>query len=145
MTKKLLQKFLALERDVVAEKGRFILFALFLREYGVGSWDFVVSAPWLKRDELASYRYFATHLQSRLEPEEMLMLARIVLIDKDNPGLEEVHDTVTVEHGLVQIWNREFFGLQMERAYIITSRPDAQPVEANLVAAPKAATAAIPV
>ena len=141
MTKKLLQKFLALERDVVAEKGRFILFALFLREYGSGSWDFVVSAPWLKTDELATYRYFATKLQSRLEPQEMLMLARIVLIDKDNPGLEAVHEAATVEHGLVQIWNREFFGLEMERAYIITSTPDAQPVEANLVGASETTTA----
>lgn len=108
MTKQLLYKFMALERDLAAEKGRFVLFALFLREYA-RSVDFVVSAPWLKTDEMATYRYFATQLQSRLEPQEMLMLARIVLIKKDNPGLEAVHDAATVEHGLVQIWNREFF------------------------------------
>ncbi|MGB0385934.1 MAG: hypothetical protein ACPGWR_14030 [Ardenticatenaceae bacterium] len=146
MTKKLLQKFVALERDLVAQKGRFLLFALFLREYAPNRWDFVVSAPWLKGDKLTIYRYFATHLQSRLEPEEMVMLARIVLIDKDNPGLEAVHDAVTVEHGLVQIWNREYFGLQMERAYIITSTPDAMAGEANLIApsATTTATTAIP-
>ena len=141
MTKKLLQKFIALERDVVAEKGRFILFALFLREYAPGRWDFVVSAPWVKGDKMPIYRYFATQLQSRLDPEEMVMLARIVLIDKDNPGLEAVHEAVTVEHGLVQIWNREFFGLQMERAYIITSTADAPPVEANLLGASETTTA----
>jgi len=141
MTKKLLQKFLALERDLIAEKGGFLLFALFLREYAPNVWDFVVSAPWLKTDELATYRYFATQLQSRLEPQEMLLLARIVLIDKDNPGLEEVHDAVTVEHGMVEIWHRDFFGLPMERVYIITSTPDALPVEANLLGASGKSTA----
>jgi hypothetical protein len=141
MTKKTLQKFLALERDVVAEKGGFLLFGLFLREYAPSVWDFVVSAPWLKTDELATYRYFATRLQSRLEPQELVLLSRIVLIDKDNPGLEAVHDAVTVEHGMIQIWNREFFGFQMERAYIITSTPDVMPVEANLVAASGTTTA----
>ena len=83
MTKKLLYKFIALERDLVAEKGRFVLFALFLREYA-HRWDFVVSAPWLKGDKMSIYRYFATQLQSRLEPQEMLMLPQLRLFANRN-------------------------------------------------------------
>lgn len=125
---------------MVAEKGRFLLFALFLREYAPNVWDFVVSAPWLKADKMATYRYFATQLQSRLEPQELILLSRIVLIDEDNPALEAIHEAVTVEHSMVEIRHRDFFGLPIEQAYIITSTPDI-PVEANLVGASGTTTA----
>lgn len=121
--KQILNKLITLERDVVAEKGPFLLFALFLREDAPNRWDFVVSAPWIEKDKMYSYRYFSDHLQSRLEREEVILLSRIVLIDENNPALEDIHEEFQVEHGLIKVYNREFFGLQMDRAYIITSAP----------------------
>ena len=38
-------------RDISAKKGDFTLFGVFKRESGLGKWDLVVAAPWLKANE----------------------------------------------------------------------------------------------
>jgi hypothetical protein len=120
--RKLIKKFVALERKMAAERGPFTLFALFLREGAPGVWDFVLSAPWTDGDKLENYKYVDKHLRACLRPKDMMLLSRIVLIDEDNPGLEDVLWEGEVEHGLRELHHREFFGLPIKHAYIITSQ-----------------------
>ena len=52
----------------------------------------------------------------------MMYFSRIVLIDEDNSSLEEVLLEGEVEHGLRELYFREFFGLPIKHAYIITAK-----------------------
>ena len=52
----------------------------------------------------------------------MLKLSRMVIIESDNPGLEEIHRTVDVEHDIVEMHDNDFFDMTMKYAYFITSR-----------------------
>jgi hypothetical protein len=119
--KQLVDKLVLLERDISTDKGEFVLFALFLREDALDRWDLVVSAPWIEANKKEALDYLVSQLQPRLEPEELLFISRIVLIDKDNPALEAIHKSIKAEHSAVEVVNSNFFGLQIERAYIITS------------------------
>lgn len=120
--RKFLEKLIAIERTMAAERGPFTLFALFLREDAPRVWDLVLSAPWTDGNKLENYRYVDKHLRAHLQPKEMMFFSRIVLIDEDNPGLEDVLLEGEVEHGLCELYHREFFGLQIKHAYIITAK-----------------------
>lgn len=105
------------------EKGPFLLFALFLKEDATDVWDFLVAAPWITEDKSGSLRYIASKTQEVLEPDELLKLSRIVLIDEANPALEAIQRTIRIEeHGVAESQNSNFFGLQIKHAYLITSK-----------------------
>ena len=120
--KKFIEKIAILEQSISAEKGDFVLFALFLREDAQDKWDLVVSAPWLEVNKKESLSYLTNELRSHLRSQDMLTLSRIVLVDNDDPALEAVHKSVSVEHGKVEIKDSNFFGLQIKHAVIITSK-----------------------
>ena len=115
-------KFREIELLISTEKGPFNLFALFLREDSPNKWDLVLSAPWIKANDKETLDYFAEHLRSRLETEELISLSRVVLLDQDNLGLEAVHKVLSVEHGAAEIIDSNFFGMQIKHAFIITSK-----------------------
>jgi len=121
--KETVEKLAAKEREMAEERGAFSLFALFLREDAADQWDLVVSAPWISADKLAALKYIAGKVQQALRPDDFLKVARIVVIDEDNPALEALHRTIRVEHGTAEIRDSEFFGLPIKHAYLITSRP----------------------
>ena len=124
----MIDKLIAVEQDISDEKGGFALFGLFLRQEAVDRWDLVVSAPWFGAHDKKALDYIAKELKSRLLPEEMISLSRIVLLDQGNPGLEDIHELVNMEHGTAVLKNEIFFDMEMKRAYIITSkRENSQP------------------
>ena len=120
--KELVDKLVAVEQGISDEKGGFALFGLFLRQEAVDRWDLVVSAPWFGAHDKKALDYIAKELKSRLLPEELISLSRIVLLDQGNPGLEAIHLAFSVEHGRVELKNTNLFGMPIEHAYIITSR-----------------------
>jgi len=120
--KKFIEKIAALEQSISAEKGDFVLFALFLREDAQDKWDLVVSAPWIEVNNKVALSYLANELKSHLLVQEMLTLSRIVMVDNDDPSLEAIHKAISVEHGMFEIKDSNFFGLQIKHAYIITSK-----------------------
>ena len=120
--KELVDKLVSLERDVSDERGKFYLFALFLREDAQDKWDLMVSAPWIQADKKEALNYLATQIQSRLIPAELIRSSRIVLIDTDNPALEAINKAIGVEHGKAEVRDSNFFGLQIDHAYIVTSK-----------------------
>ena len=118
-----LRKLQAQETQIVAEKGRFNLFALFLRDNApANKWDLLVSADWAQQDKYAAIRYLAERLQSTLTPEELVALARIVVIRKENPALLEIYRQIQVEHGCVEMHHASFFGHDINHAYFISSQ-----------------------
>ena len=120
--KRLLEKMVALERDISRKKGDFSFFALFVRENSPDHLDLVAAAPWLKDNERKIRSYFAKELQSRLDPQEVLALSGLIFLGEDDPKLVRVQRNLAVEHGLIEVKDEEFFGMGMKRAYIITSK-----------------------
>jgi hypothetical protein len=121
--KDLLNKFKEIERKISQEKGSFNLFALFLREDEYDLWDFVVAAPWIHQNKHLALSYIANIVQKALVPSELLQISRIVIIDEGNPGLPLITQSINIEHGEIEVNNREFFELQIKRGFIITSQP----------------------
>ena len=119
--RELVHKFVTLERDISAQRGAFSLFALFLRDNAPNTWDVVAAAPWFGADDYDALDYIAKKVQSSLQKNELVSLSRIVLLDQDNPGLEAIHKTFSVEHGTAEFKYETFFGMDMRRGYIITS------------------------
>jgi hypothetical protein len=120
--KPLVEKLATLEREVSAEKGAFLLFALFLREDAPDVWDLLVSAPWIEADKGAAFKYLAGKLSGVATPEELTKISRIVVIEQSNPALAAMQSAMHVEHGTVEIQNSNFSGLQIKHAYVITSQ-----------------------
>ncbi|MCX5847002.1 MAG: hypothetical protein NTW12_11720 [Deltaproteobacteria bacterium] len=110
------------EEIMAKEKGPFDLFALFLREDAPGKWDLVVAAVWIEKDKETALKYIASTLQKTLSKEQLLKLSRIAIIDESNPALEVFQRAMHVEHGVAEIQDSNFFGLQIKHMYLITSR-----------------------
>jgi len=124
----LLEKLIDIERVMSSKKGDFSLFALFFREDAPDKWDLVVSAPWIESDKKRALDSIAKQLQSNLEPEELLSLSKIVLVDQDDPALRAIHNAVRILHGTVEVRDSRFFGLSIKHAYVITSQKQSEPV-----------------
>lgn len=111
-----------IERSLSEEKGMFNLFALFLLENGAGKWDLLVAAPWTEKNKGVALKRVATKVQKTLSTKDLLKLARVVIIDQDNPGLADVQRAVHAEHGDIELRDRNFFGLDVRHAHVITCR-----------------------
>jgi hypothetical protein len=120
--KQLLEKLVDVERGIAEEKGSFALFGLFLREDAPNTWDLIVSAPWFGRDEKKTLDYLAGKLQTKLKPDELTSLSRIVVVGSTEPSVKAIHRALRVEHGSAEVRDCNFFGLPIKHAYIITSQ-----------------------
>jgi len=123
MKKETREKLALLEREVSDEKGEFSLFGLFLREdaQDEDKWDLLVSALWLDDDKKEGLTYLAKEIQERLEPNEILTISRIVVLERGDPILEAIHKAVNVKHGEVEVKDSNFSGVQITQACISTS------------------------
>jgi len=118
----IVEKLVQLEREMASERGRFLVFALFLREDAPDLWDLIVAAPWATADKPGALQYISGKLNSVLAPNELTKLSRIVLIEPDNPALSALQKAIHVEHGTAEIKDSSFSGLPIKHAYLITSR-----------------------
>lgn len=123
MKKEMIDKIVSLEREISTEKGDFSLFGLFLPEdaQDKDKWDLLVAAPWIDVDKKEGLEYLAKKLQKRLEPDELLSISRIVILEKDNPVLEAIHKAVKVKHKNFEVKDSNFFGVEITHAFISTS------------------------
>ena len=120
--KEITEKLKELEQKIAAEKGSFLLFALFLREDAPDRWDLLVAAPWIPKNKNTALKYFSDKLIRTLSQKELLKLSRIAIIDPDEPALAAIQQAMHVEHSIAEIKDSNFFGMQIKHAYIITSR-----------------------
>lgn len=120
--KDIAEKLVKAEQQMSDEKGRFLLFALFLREDAPDLWDLLVSADWIEANKGEALRYITGKLKSVVEPIELSKLSRIVIIEQTNPALGAIQSAFHIEHSVADVQSSNFFGLQIKHAYIITSR-----------------------
>lgn len=118
----LIQKMLSIEKDLVHQKGDFRLFALFLRDGSPGKWDVLVSADWIDANKQQALRLIIEQLTSRLNKDELMSLSRVVVINTDNKGLPAIQPFMPVKHGITEIHHKNFFGLDIEQAFLISSK-----------------------
>jgi hypothetical protein len=116
------EKLKDIEKELSDSKGPFELFALFLREGAPGKWDLIISADWARSDKRAAINLIVEKIRKVFTDQEMLMLSRLAILDKDNAALKALHGAVQVEHGLAEISDSNFFGLAIKHAYLITSK-----------------------
>jgi hypothetical protein len=120
--KEIAEKLAGLEQNIAEDKGKFLLFALFLREDAPDRWDLLVSAPWISKNKNEALKFFSDKLTQTLNHKDLLKLSRIAIIEADEPALAALQQEVYVEHGLAEVKDTNFLGLQIKHAYIITSR-----------------------
>lgn len=125
--KTVIDALLEIERALSKERGRFTLFALFLREEALEKWDLVVSAPWIETDRRSALKLLSDRVRESLSVSDLLSISRIVLADPSDPAVDAINRTVPVEHSTVEVKDSTFFGQQIRHAHIFASKR--QPME----------------
>jgi hypothetical protein len=106
-------------KTVEASRGPFTLFGLFMREDSLGTWDLVVSAPWLEEGKLKALGELVGILASKIGQEGVLAFSRIVTLDRDEPVLEAILSEVASRPLPVSREGHNLFGLPIEEADIL--------------------------
>ena len=122
-----IEKFRRVMEEVSAERGEFVFFGLFLREEAPGTWDVVISAPWLGAGKLKTLGEFVEKVTAIVGKQELLTLSRIVTLNHDDPNLEAVLKAVQVDNGPLELWHPDFFGLDIKHAYILRAKQSKKP------------------
>lgn len=126
----LIDEFQGLEARIAAEKGDFVFFALFMREELPNRWDLMIGAPWAYADRKAAVDYVIDQIKSQMGSQALVYLSRIVVIDPHAPAVQAVNRRFPVEHGSLEVADRDFFGLTIKHAYIVTSKQPPAPAVA---------------
>lgn len=116
------EKLQKVEKELSDSKGQFELFALFLREDAPNKWDLLISADWARENKKDAINCILKEVRKVLSDQELLMLSRLIILDKDDMALKALHGAITAEHGLAEISDSNFFGLAIKHAYLITSK-----------------------
>ena len=85
-------------------------------------WDLVAAAPWIAPDTKASFEYFAQKVTKHLDKPAILRVSRIVLLPTNNPLVDTLTKTFSVEHDSLEVSNTKMFGLEVSKAFVITAR-----------------------
>ena len=109
-------------RDIAAEKGEFTLFGLFMRTDAPGTWDLVVSAPWLQEGKLKALGELTQMLSRALGEKSLQQLSRVVTLSGDNPGLHAILSAFSVEDGELRVQKSNLFGLEIDDGYIFRAK-----------------------
>ena len=111
--------------EIAARKGSFTLFALFMRADAPGTWDLVVSAPWLESGTLKATRKLVALLASSIGTDALQQFARVATVDSDTPAVRFILANLPVDDGELRVRNPDLFGLEIDEAIIFRAkRPD---------------------
>jgi hypothetical protein len=112
-------------RRIAAKKGDFTLFGLFMRADAPGTWDLVVSAPWLEGGKLKALGEFTELLSKSIGEQSLRQFSRIVTLNQHDPALTAVVSAFSVDDGELRVQHSNLFGLEIEEAIIIRAKPAA--------------------
>jgi hypothetical protein len=122
MNPSFLEKLAALELSLSRTHGAFELFGVVLPERLLDLWDLVVSAPWLSRGKIESFRLMTGALQAALTRDEFLQFSRVVILEKGNPFLESLLAMSSGEHGRFDLRDTTLEGIPIRIAHIMTAK-----------------------
>jgi hypothetical protein len=101
----------------------FLIFALFLREEPLEQWDVVVSATWLNSSEIDSYKKVSSEIQTSLTSEELMQLARVVILNPNDTLVVSLQNEFSVKNGKPKDVSSEFFiekfPFKIKRAFLL--------------------------
>ena len=119
--KELFDKMRKREEVISRRKGGFNLFALMLRDGADNQWDILVSAPWIKNDKTNALKFISSELRKGLKEAEILAISRVIAVEDFEPVMKAFHSAINVEHGSIEFERCTLFGLEIKRAFVITS------------------------
>lgn len=115
-------------REIAAKKGDFTLFALFMRADAPGTWDLVVSAPWLESGKLKATSELVQLLTDSIGTEALKQFSRVATVGSNNPAVKFILANLEVDDGERRVRSTDLFGLQIDEAIIFRAkRPDPNP------------------
>lgn len=104
--------------EIAAKKGDFTLFALFMRSDAPGTWDLVVSAPWLEAGQLKATSELVELLSDSIGEGSLHDFSRIATVDTEHPAVKFILLNLAVEDGELRVTSTDLFGLQIDEAII---------------------------
>ena len=116
-----IDKFRNIEAKVSKKFGEFILFGLFLPEDAPNKWDLVVSAIWLKRDNMNALKSISEFINNELG-NDIIKLSKVVVVEPTDAFVKSINSIIQTKNTCVEFANCDFNGLQIKQAYIITSQ-----------------------
>jgi len=109
-------------REISSKKGPFTLFGLFRRSDSPGTWDLVVSAPWLEDGKLRALGKFVGLLTDSIGEQAFRDFSRVQTVGEDNPALRKILKSFSVDDGEVRVTKSNLFGLEIEDAIILRAQ-----------------------
>src|SRR2546422_6259067 len=129
-----IQKLIALEKSIAAEKGDFSLFAIAKRAEGIGLWDVIVSAPWAGKKEKEVIDFIFSKMKEILTPDDLMLISRIEVFAPDNPSVRQIYQLIKepVKHGNVELSSWTLSNIPVSHAHIITAAAPSTPQSASV-------------
>lgn len=124
--KELLGKLKKLISSIEMEQqSKFLICAMVLPEESHGKWDFIISAPWLNRSELESFKFIADKLQACLTESELMQISRTVILNPEDEAVKFLQMLETVKNGEYKELRADDltdkFKFNIKRAYLLRS------------------------
>ena len=107
--------------EIAAKRGDFTLFALLMRADGPGTWDLVVSAPWLESGKLRATSEFVRLLAQSIGEESLQQFSRVLALNSADAPLKFILENIPVEDGEIRIENTDLLGMQIKEGIILRS------------------------
>ncbi len=108
-------------REIAANRDNFTLFALLMRADGPGTWDLVVSAPWLESGKLRATSEFVRLLAQSIGEESLQQFSRVLALNSADAPLKFILENIPVEDGEIRIENTDLLGMQIKEGIILRS------------------------
>jgi hypothetical protein len=103
---------------IAAKKGDFTLFALFQRANGLGNWDLVVAAPWLKKGGYQDISSVVDGVDEAIGRRHFRHVAQVAVVDAKQPEVKSILATLPVEDGEMRLGRTDLFGHEMLQGVI---------------------------
>ena len=103
---------------IAAKKGDFTLFALFQRANGLGNWDLVVAAPWLKTGGYRDISNVVDGVEEAIGRRHFRHVAQVAIVDEKQAEVRSILATLPVEDGEVRLGRTDLFGHEMLQGVI---------------------------
>ena len=104
--------------EIANKKGDFVLFARFMRSDAPGTWDLVVSAPWLEKGRLKATSELVELLSDSIGEEALHFFSRIATVGQDHPTVKFILANLPVDDGELRLRSTDLFDLQIDEAVI---------------------------
>jgi len=115
--------------EIAGKKGPFTLFGLFMRAGAPfmraddpGTWDLVVSAPWLDSGKLSDLEELVDLLRKSIGKKALPRISGVHRIPGNDPNIKLILKSVPVEDGERRIQGIDLMGMNMDIEWAIIFR-----------------------